>query len=39
MEEHPLPVCPEGSAPEAHTVLTGSGPIDAVICVETESTE
>lgn len=39
MAEHPLPMCPEGTAPEAHTVVTDSGPIDAVICVETESTE
>jgi hypothetical protein len=39
MAEHPLPMCPEGFAPEAHTVVTDSGPIDAVICVETQSTE
>lgn len=37
--EHPLPTCPEGTSPEAHTVVTDSGPVDAVICVETESTE
>jgi hypothetical protein len=37
--EHGLPICPEGSSPQAHTILTDSGPIDAVICVETEPTE
>lgn len=33
MTEHPLPVCPEGAAPEAHTIVTAEGPVDAVICV------
>jgi hypothetical protein len=31
--EHGLPLCPEGSAPEAQTVLTTNGTVDAVICV------
>lgn len=39
MAEHPLPMCPEGTAPEAHAVVTDEGPVDAVICVKTESTE
>jgi hypothetical protein len=33
--EHGLPLCPEGSAAEAQTVLTTSGTVDAVICVAT----
>lgn len=39
MAEHPLPMCPEGTSPEAHAVVTDEGPLDAVICVEIESTE
>lgn len=39
MIEHPLPVCPEGAAPEAHTVVTDSGPVDAVICVANQPTD
>lgn len=35
MAEHPLPMCPEGTSPEAHAVVTDEGPLDAVICVET----
>lgn len=31
--EHGLPLCPEGSAAEAQTVLTTDGPVDAVLCV------
>jgi type II secretory pathway pseudopilin PulG len=37
--EHGLPICPDGSSPQAHTILTDSGPVDAVICVEAEPTE
>jgi len=39
MAEHPLPVCPDGTSPEAHAVVTDEGPVDAVICVKTESIE
>jgi hypothetical protein len=37
--EYGLPICPDGSSPQAHTILTDSGPVDAVICVEAEPTE
>lgn len=30
---NPLPTCPDGTAATAETVLTTSGPVDAVICV------
>lgn len=30
---NPLPVCPSGTNPEAHSVVTATGPVDAIICV------
>lgn len=35
----PGPTCPEGYTTETHTVITEDGPKEAVVCVESESTE
>lgn len=33
VQANPLPTCPDGTTATAETVLTTSGPVDAVICV------